>query len=227
MNIIKKHLTNGQYLTKKFEKTSLFLHHTVGLSAMSAWNWWNQTPQRVGTPYIIDRDGSIIECFDPKMWAYHLGIVGDDNYHEKCSVNIELVSAGKLYKVKEEFRFYPLWPQQTHYKVIPSEEVVTYSKSFRGHKYYHGYTEAQLESLKGLIIKILKDFPGIKFENSIDKMFTFDESIISEHKSGVFTHCSVRENKSDIIPYPAILETLKEIKESFKPGKSRSSSKKS
>ena len=54
MDIVKKHLTNGQYLTTKDEKYSQFLHHTVSTNAMSAWRWWNSTPDRVGTPFIID-----------------------------------------------------------------------------------------------------------------------------------------------------------------------------
>ena len=112
MDLVKKHLSNGQYLTQEYEKKSQFLHHTVSTNAMSAWRWWNSTPERVGTPFIIDRDGSIIECFDPKMWAFHLGIVGDDNWHEKHSINIELTSAGPLYYHNKEFRFYPLWPNK-------------------------------------------------------------------------------------------------------------------
>ena len=67
MDLVKKHLTNGQYLTTQDEKFSQFLHHTVSTNAMSAWRWWNSTPDRVGTPYIIDRDGSIMECFPASM----------------------------------------------------------------------------------------------------------------------------------------------------------------
>lgn len=217
MNIVKKHLTNGQYLTQILEKVSLFLHHTENLSAMATWRWWNQTPERVGTAYVIDRDGTAYEFFDPAVHAYHLGITGDDNFHEKHSIGIELVSAGKLYKVKDEFRFYPLWPNQSRYTVIPKEEVITFEKPFKGFKYYQGYTEAQLETLGKLMKKVLKDFPTIKFENKIDDMFTFDQKIIDEHLSGVFTHGSVRAEKTDIIPYPAILKVLSEVQDYFNP----------
>lgn len=225
MKIIEKHLTNGQYLTQKYVKDTIFLHHTENLSAGATWRWWNQTPERVGAPYVIDRDGSIYEFFDPKMYAYVLGIKGDDNYHEKHSVNIELISAGKLYKVEKEYRFYPLWPNQSRYTVIPEDSVITFSKSFRGNKFYQGYTKAQLISLSWLMKKILKDFPKIIFENKIDDMFTFDQSIIDKHKTGVYTHASVRKGKSDIIPYPDILETLKEVQESVKPKKNPNSDK--
>lgn len=225
MKIIEKHLTNGQYLTKAYEKDTIFLHHTENLSANATWRWWNQTPDRVGTAYVIDRDGSVYEFFDPRMYAYSLGITGDDNYHEKHGVGVELVSAGKLHKVDGDFRFYPLWPNQTRYTAIPKDEVISFPKEFKGNKYYQCYTEAQLESLVLLCNKLLKDFPKIKFGNKIDDMFIFDQSIIDEHKVGIYTHGSVRKDKSDIIPYPAVLKALKEIKDSNKPKKKPESDK--
>ena len=139
MDIVKKPLTNGQYLTTVYEKKSMFLHHTVSTNAMSAWRWWNSTPERVGTPYIIDRDGTIFECFDPKVWAFHLGIVGDDNWHEKHSINIENVSAGPIREVDGDFRFYPLWPNKTRWTSIPADEVHIFSKPWKGHKHWHLY----------------------------------------------------------------------------------------
>ena len=101
MEIVKKYLTNGQYVSTEDEKRSVILHHTVSLNADSAWRWWNTTPERVGTQYIIDRDGTIIECFDPKFWAFHLGVVGDDNWHESHSVAIEIVAAGFVHKEED------------------------------------------------------------------------------------------------------------------------------
>jgi len=213
MDTIKKHLTNGQYLTQEYEKFSQFLHHTVSTNAMSAWRWWNSTPERVGTPFIIDRDGSIIECFDPKMWAYHLGIKKDDNWHEMHSINIELVSAGPIYSEKGEFRFYPLWPNKMRYTIIPDEEVYIFDKPWKGFKYWHAYSENQLESLKWLIGKNTIDFPKLGFENEIKTIFEFNPKVIKDHLPGIWTHCTVREDKSDPFPYPPLIRALKEVQE--------------
>lgn len=215
MNIIKKHLTNGQYLTQDYEKFSQFLHHTLSTNAMSAWRWWNTTPDRVGTPYIIDRDGTIIECFDPSKWAFHLGIRGDDNFHEKHSVNIELVSAGQLYKVKDQYRFYPLYPNTRRYTVIPSDQVYKFKEPWKGHQYWHKYTEAQLQSLKWLLGKNMLEFPSLNMDNDLDKIFDYNPNIVKDHLHGLFTHGSVREDKLDVFPYPPLIKALKEVKKEF------------
>jgi len=218
MEIIKKYLTNGQYLTQEYEKKSIFLHHTVGTNAMSAWRWWNSTPERVGTPYIIDRDGSILECFDPKMWAFHLGVVGDDNWHEKHSINIELVSAGPLVEENKEYRFYPLYPNKLRWTTIPESEVI--KKKWRGYEIFHNYSDAQLESLSWLIGRLFLDFPGLRVDNDLEKFFEYDKSVLTEHKGGIWSHSTVRENKSDIIPTKELIKALISVQKDLMPPKS-------
>ena len=53
----------GNIYHKKNPKKSLFLHHTASSTANSSWSWWNNNKERVGTAYLIDRDGTVIECF--------------------------------------------------------------------------------------------------------------------------------------------------------------------
>src|SRR3972149_4662478 len=96
-----KRLNNLQYYPKANQKTMIFWHHTAGTTAQGAIDWWNQTPVAVGTAYLIDRDGTIFEVFDPKLWAYHLGVKNDDDYIEKNSIGIEIVAAGQLYLEKD------------------------------------------------------------------------------------------------------------------------------
>lgn len=211
MEIIKKHLTNGQYITREYEKNSIFLHHTVGPTAEGAWKWWNETPERVGTPYIIDRNGVIIECFDPKYWAYHLGITGDDNYHEMHSINIELVSCGKLYKDGNLFKFYPLYPNTMYPKIIPSEEVYEFKKSWKGHTLYHKYTDIQIQALQELLKYILNLFPTIRINFPLGKFYEFDQDVIDKHLTGLWSHSTVRADKDDIYPYPPFLEVLETL----------------
>ena len=216
MEIIKKHLTNGQYLTREFEKDAIFLHHTAGTNAEGAWQWWNQTPDRVGTPFILDRDGKVVECFDPKNWAFHLGLVGDDNHHEMHSVNIEIVSAGQLYKENDQFRFYPLFPNKQFYTVIPKEEVIELDEPWRGFKFYQKYSDAQIEALKELIPYIVDLFPTIKFQDDLSDFYLFNPDIVAKHRGGLWSHSTVREDKTDIIPQPNFLEALNEIANSLK-----------
>lgn len=211
MEIVKKHLTNGQYLTHEYEKKSIFLHHTEGTNAMSAWRWWNSTPDRVGTAYIIDRDGTIVECFDPKYWAFHLGIHNDDNWHEKHSINIELVSAGKLYQEGKHFRFYPLYPNKLRYTTIPKSEVEELRRDWRGYKYYHKYTEAQMDSVKWLMKEIVVKFPTIKANTDLKSFQEYNSDVIKDHLPGIWSHSTVRRDKTDIYPGPDVLKSLEEV----------------
>lgn len=211
MEIIKKHLTNGQYLTREYEKTSIFLHHTVGLTAEGAWSWWNQTPERVGTPYIIDRNGVIIECFDPKVWAFHLGISGDDNYQEMHSVSIELVAAGRLYKDNNQFKFYPLYPNKLYPVVIPKEEVHILKEPWRGHLYYHIYTDEQITALKELLRFIFGLFPQITVAHPLNHFYEYNADVILNKLPGLWSHSTVRPDKDDIFPYPPLLEAITEV----------------
>ena len=152
-----------------------------------------------------------MEVFDPKVWAYHLGIRGDDNWHEKHSVNIELVSAGPLRLEDGKFRFYPLWPNKMRYNTIPKDQVTTLDKSYKGHKHWHKYTEAQYESLKWIIGKLKLDFPSLAIDNDMDKFHLYDKSIIDDHKPGIWAHSAVREDKSDVVPFPELITALKEV----------------
>lgn len=207
MEIIKKHLTNGQYVTSIFEKLSLFVHHTSGTTAKGAWRWWNSTPDRVGTADIVDRDGSIIECFDPSMWAYHLGVKNDDNWHEKHSIGIEIVSAGRLYFDEGEYRFYPLYPNKMRYITIPEDEVHVFKKPWRGHRYFHKYSEAQIKSLCTLIKDLVLDY-NIPLQESIESFYEFNDNVIDKHLPGLWSHSTVRRDKDDIAPIPDLMDAL-------------------
>jgi len=221
MEIVKRHLKKGQYLTHQFEKKSIFLHHTESLTAQSALNWWDQTPTRVGTPYVIDRDSTIYEAFDPSMWAFHLGVTGDDNFHEKQSINIEIVSAGHLHYVNKKFMFYPLWPKTIAGVEIPKLEVFELSKPWRGEKFFHKYNNEQIAFLCWLIKDIVLRFPAIKLQESLKGFYNYNEEVLTDHLPGLWSHSTVRKDKKDIYPDPLLLESLKslhkEIKEISKP----------
>ena len=214
MNIVKMPLKNGQYITGIYEKTSIFLHHTSGTNAKSAIRWWDSTPDRVGTPYIIERDGTIFEVFNPDYWAYHLGIIGDDNYHEKHSVNIELVSAGGLQLSSNgEYRFYPLWPNKIRYTVIPENEVYILGKPWRGFNAFHKYTEAQINSLNWLLKDLVIRYPSIDLSGLSPKFYEYNKDISNKRIHGLWAHSSVRRDKSDIYPDKNLIKSLLTLKE--------------
>lgn len=205
MQITKKYLTNGQYNAQKQPIKGIILHHTAGGSAYSAWRWWNQTPEKVGTPYIIDRDGKVIETFDPEAWAWDLGLKsGDINSWEKQFVGIELVSWGQLTEKNGIFYNYLNKP-------VPKEEVCTLAKPYRNFKYFHKYSEAQLESLKELIMDLIKRFPAIPIQKGITNMFTYSPELVKKSQPGIYSHTTLRSDKVDVFPQPELISLLKSL----------------
>lgn len=203
-------LANNQFYPVEKEKTQIFLHHTAGTNAKGAISWWNQTPDHVGTAYVIDRDGTIYQAFDDDMWAFHLGITNDDNECEKHSVGIEIVSAGQLYKVGDKFMFYPIYPSLLAAVEIPKEEVAILENEWKGYKYYHKYTPEQIDSVIWLIGELSKKF-NIPIEFPLGKFYEFDDSRFKEimkGRPGVYSHSSVRKDKSDIYPSVELLKAL-------------------
>ena len=58
--IVQVRLKETQYYQEEFPKKQIVIHHTVSNgNAKNVMAWWAKTPARVGTAYIIDRDGII------------------------------------------------------------------------------------------------------------------------------------------------------------------------
>lgn len=207
MEIKKLYLGNNQYYTNVYPKDTIWLHHTAGGDAKSAIAWWNQTPERVGTPYVIERDGTIYEAFDPKQWAYSLGIKGDDDYHEKHGIGIELVSYGFLIKEVDGFYAYPLYPNKSAKRKIADSEVVTLDKPFRGFQHYHKITDAQIKATIELIEYLVKTF-GIKIQDDLTNFYEYNPDVIKNHSTGLWAHSTVRTDKFDVFPQPNYLKAL-------------------
>lgn len=205
-----KWLRNNQYYPTVETKSQIFLHHTAGLNAAGAINWWNTTPEHVGVAYVIDRDGTIFQCFDDNQWGYHLGIKGDDDFCEKHSVGIEIVSAGGLVEKDGKFFFYPLGPSKPGTE-IPKEEVE--QCEWRGYKYFHAYNGKQIDSLSKLISFLLEKYPNIKIQKDWENFYNLKKEILSSHESGVWSHTTVREDKCDVYPSKTLLSMLGDIVE--------------
>ena len=134
------------------EKTRITLHHTAGGSIDSAVSEFSHTNK--GTAYIIGRNGELKEYFDPLYWANHI------NYRkmppqilakfkspiivEKRAIGIELVSYGAL--LKNEAGVAKAW----NGKIIDQSEIEEIP-IWRGAKYFHSYTQSQINTLKELI----------------------------------------------------------------------------
>lgn len=210
-NVVLKPLKGDQYYPNFYPKNNIFLHHTAGDSAKDAIDWWNQTAEHVGTPFVIDRDGTIFQCFDERKWAFSLGVKGAQNTEQR-GIPIELVSWGFVFDINPEkgehtYVAYPLWPLKKQSVNIPESEVC--NVEFKGYSHWQGYTEKQIESLIALLQWLVQEY-DIKVQDDLTGFYNYDVKVALFNKPGIWSHTTVREDKYDIFPQPELLTALQE-----------------
>jgi N-acetyl-anhydromuramyl-L-alanine amidase AmpD len=184
-------LPEDQYYKEVFPKHQIYLHHTVGGSAKSTFDWWLQDPLRIGTAYIIERDGTIFEVFDPQYWCHHLGLKHPDNRSaNELSIGIELASEGGL--IMREGDLYCFDGKRKFY-----DRAVELPEGWRGFKYFDAYDEKQILSCIQLTRYLCERFTIPKRTIGGNKN-RFDIALLGF--TGVISHCNVREDKSDVHP---------------------------
>ena len=217
-------LEDDEYYKEIVEKDTVYLHHTAGggNAYFVIQSWEHDTNSRgdslkVGTSFTIARksrsrnpkfncaEGEIFRAFDEKYWAHHLGTKFSNNWAlNKKSIGIELCSYGGLRKNKHG-------DYTTIYgNVIDENEVYDHGKEWKGYRYWHKYSDKQLESLKHLLIA-LRDKFGLQYQDSFDESFFDYRQEPIDGKPGIWTHVNVRKDKLDCFPQPELLKILNEL----------------
>lgn len=186
-------LKENQYYQGVNKKTHIFLHHTAGGSAASSIAHWASNPDHIATPYVIDRDGTIYECYDPKFWAYHLGVKGNSAL-EKASIGIEICCYGALTEKNGQ------WITYTG-KAILKEKTVKLDTAFRGFQVWEAYTPEQIAALKQLLPYLCDRF---KITPQADRNNFWEYQNPSKLPPGIWSHTTVRKDKLDIFPQPTL-----------------------
>ena len=169
MEIKNQYLENEEYYHDTVAKKTIYIHHTAG-SHRPDWviaSWERDKTgsggvRHIATAYVIggrstrdgntDFDGVTIECHPPEKWAHHLGIKAKNNKRlNQESIGIEICNYGPLTKKGDEYFTYVN-------SKVPSADVIDLGYEFRGFRYYHAYTSAQIEATKQLVTKLGKDF---------------------------------------------------------------------
>jgi len=206
-------LKGNQYFHSPQVKTSIVLHHTAGTTAKSAIDWWNQTPEQVGTAYVVDKDGKIYEVFPPDNWGYHIGSK-ITQYFDKASIGIEIVSRGGIFKENDKYVWYPAYPNKKQKVIVNPLEVYATPTEWREFSYFDQYTDAQVVSVTWLVAKLVKDF-NIDVKGFTGDFYQYNEEVSTKKLPGIWSHTTFRKDKMDIFPQEnliqAIEETLKEL----------------
>lgn len=189
-------LAANQYFGNKQKKTHIFLHHTAGGSAASAVNSWASNKERVATAFIIERDGTIYNTFDPSHWAYHLGLRGFKSL-EQASIGIEIVSFGNL-KPTEHGTLHTWTGRQV-------SAIDIHNIPYRTYKYWQRYTDQQLSAVKQLVPHLCKLY-NIPCRVDLGRFFDYNNP--ATLPPGIWSHSSVRADKVDVFPQPELYTLL-------------------
>lgn len=216
MNIKQVKFPLTQFFQDIHPKKQIYIHHTAGnASGEAVFAGWAANTERIATCVSISGkgkntvDGQIVQGFSSRFWAYHLGLKqtvftkAGVKYQslDKISIGIEICNWGQLTLKDGKYINYVN-------REVPADEVCILEKPYKGYKYYHNYTDAQIESVKELLLLWKKTY-------NIPLSYNEDIWDISKRAlsggPGVYTHNSVRKDKVDIYPHPKMIEMLKSL----------------
>lgn len=218
--IKQQRLPETEYFAQEGKKVQVYIHHTAGNSSgvNVALDWAKDKRGRIATAFIISgkgaknsADGEIVQCFSSKHWAYHLGVKQDvfraykipwKNLDE-ISIGIELTNWGSLDLVDGKFINYVN-------KEVPWQDVETLEVPFKGSKFVHKYTDAQIESLRQLLVYLGETYK-IDLTFDYDQLFKVSTKAL-KGENGLYTHNSVRKDKTDVHPASKLVAMLKTLK---------------
>ena len=225
--IDREYLDKDEYVRDygKIEPLGFFIHHTAGwdnpYKTIKSWN--NDSRGRVATQYCIGGtnvkgkeakyDGVVVECFPNNYLGWHLGKVGNFKI-SKFSGGVELNNFGYLTKKGDKYYTY------VNVEVKP-EFVCDLGYEFRGKRYWHAYSDKQIESLRLLILHLRDIYPKMDLVNGLPKLlkegvpakeaFEFNSDAYNAKQFGLWTHTNVRKDKFDCFPQPELVEMLKQL----------------
>jgi hypothetical protein len=214
MHINEHFMPVNQYMDSKTDKHWLVLHHTAGWhSPIGTINGWAKDDRgMVGTEFVLGGqsirgneniyDGYLAQAFPTGCYGWHLGI-GNSELHRN-SVGIEICNFGQVVDGVT-------WAGQP----VVSTQVVDIKKQFRGFRYWHRYSDAQLRVLKELIyfianrdnIDVRKGLPELVKDKGASAFDMCSVPMVTKTK-GLWTHTNVIKTKVDCFPQQELLDLL-------------------
>jgi N-acetyl-anhydromuramyl-L-alanine amidase AmpD len=208
--ILQHRLKKGQFFEENSEKKQIYLHHTAGNgNAEGVARFWNSNDSQIATAFVVGENGTIVQCFSSKHWAWHLGIDSEDFIRmdskyknlNKLSVGIEICNWGPLKEKNGKFYNYVGG-------VVNPSYVTTLERPYKEYKHWYKYTDAQIESTRQLVEYLCETYDIPKEYRK--EIWSLDKAAFNGEK-GIFTHNSVRKDKADIYPCPRMIKMLQSL----------------
>lgn len=196
----------SQYIPETTRKDLIVLHHTVGGTARGTFNHWQAQPERIGTAYLVERDGTVYRTFPDDCWAYHLGLRGAaaaGGYHERRSIGVEIASEGALAE-REITGEKVLW-WEIGKRAFPWSLAYTHPNPWRGYQHWAAYPSPQVASVIDLVDFLLTSH-AIPRQTVRDHLSgptpPISKSLYTDRLGfrGVLSHSDLRADKNDVHP---------------------------
>ena len=227
------HLPSNEYMTGS-NPEYIFIHHTAGwhnpYRVVDAWATDNRG--KVATEFVLggpsvkgnddSHDGELVQATPEGGWGWHLGTGA--SYMHRHSVGIEVcnfgyVTKGGYYKWNGKTNVWTEKNANSFYTYVGTEvnpnQLVELDEKFRGHKYWHRYSDKQIEVLRDWIIAVgERDFIDIReglpkwIKQEGAKAFEFKAEALQGKVKGLLTHTNVRKDKFDMFPQKELLDML-------------------
>jgi hypothetical protein len=237
LQILKNYLPKGEYFDGPVPKRWLFLHHTAGWDdpngAVSTWGYDNRGA--VATEFVLGGqsilgnrtqfDGVLLQVFPRGGYGWHLG-TGNDAMHRE-SVGIEVCNFGQLTKggfqrydaTQKKYIWAALKPN-SFYTYVGTEahpsQIVELAQPFRGFKFWHRYSDKQVEVLKEFILYI-GNRDNIDIRKGIVEQIKAKGAVaafdmvnipLCRNTPGMWLHTNVMAGKVDLFPQPEVIDML-------------------
>ncbi len=211
-------MPRSEYLPSVVPKRTIVLHHTAGSHRPdNVIRWWSSDNQgRVATAFVIGGlptsgpadtsfDGVIYRAFDERYWAYHLGIQGPGaGTLDAQAVAIEICNWGFLRKTADGRYLNYVGGE------VPDDQVVKLAKPFRGFSFYHRYTDAQLVSVRMLVLDLADKF-SVQVKGKYAAGWFKESQQALAGAPGLWSHIHYRLDKTDLSPQPAVIDMLNSL----------------
>lgn len=239
LNIIKHYLPAGEYLAGPTKKRWLFLHHTAGWDSpyLTVSGWGADARGPVATEFVlggpsikgtsVEFDGVLVQAFPEGGYGWHLGTGNNAMHRESVGIevcNFGFVSKGGYFKwdANQKKNVWIALKPEAYYTYVGTEahpsQITELAKPFRGNKFWHKYSDKQIQVLKDWILFIanrdnIDVRKGLIEEIKKFGVDAFDKVDVKlcENTPGMWLHTNVQAGKVDLFPQAELVDMLLSI----------------